>query len=293
VLLVSVRARADDSRVEWNPEWPRFRATEGLGALGFGLAAGAAAFLYPDPPGRWNGPLPFDEAIRNSLVLSDRSARQATAHASDLIYYGLILYPPAIDNLVMTLAVHRNPDVALQLALIDMESYAVTGAIALTAEKVGRVRPMARECANDPDYDYKCASEKRLAQSFLSGHTTIAFAGAGLVCVHHQHFPLFGGNIADPIACATAMIAASAAGAMRIMSDNHYGSDVILGAAVGVTGGYILPELLHFHFGGRYQPRGAFLPTFHVGHGPGAIVGAVTPVATPDYAGLALMGVTE
>ena len=49
---------ADDSVVEWNPEWPRYGVWEGVATAGFAGAAVAAAFLYPTPPHRWDGPLP-------------------------------------------------------------------------------------------------------------------------------------------------------------------------------------------------------------------------------------------
>ncbi|HEX4337834.1 MAG TPA: phosphatase PAP2 family protein [Polyangiaceae bacterium] len=292
-MLVGETASAMEPTVSWNPAWPTFRVSEAGATLALGIAAGAAAFLYPEPGPRWNGSLPFDEAGRNLLRLSDRSARQSVAHASDLIYYGLTLYPAVVDAGIVTLGVHRRPFVALQMALIDLETYAFTGAIALSAEKVGRVRPMARECARDPNYDYKCNSQERLDQSFLSGHTTVAFSGAGLICVHHQHLPLYGGGIADPIACATGMLAATAAGVMRIMSDNHYTSDVALGAAVGIAGGYVLPSLLHYGFGSSATPSQSLLPSFELGHGSSAIFAAVTPAVTAGYAGLSLVGISE
>ncbi len=278
--------------MEWNRDWPSFRVSEAGATLAFGLAAGAAAFLYPDPGPRWRGSLPFDEASRNLLRLSSRSARRDAARASDLIYYGLTLYPAVVDAGIVTLGIHRKPYVALQVGLIDLETFALTGAIALSAEKLGRVRPMARECAKDPDYDYKCGSEKRLDQSFLSGHTTIAFSSAGLICVHHQHLPLYGGGVADPIACAAGMLAASAAGVMRIMSDNHYTSDVVLGAAVGITGGYVLPSLLHYGFGTSSHPTRSALPSFEIGRGNDAVVAALAPAVTAGYVGVALLGVT-
>jgi hypothetical protein len=32
-------------------------------------------------------------------------------------------------------------------------------------------------------------------QSFISGHTLMAFTGAGLICAHHSHLPLYGGGV--------------------------------------------------------------------------------------------------
>jgi membrane-associated phospholipid phosphatase len=293
LLLTTARARADESRVEWNSEWPKFRWSEAAVTLGFGLAAGAAAFLYPFPPARWDGPLPFDTAARNLLRLHDVEARRSAAHVSDKIYYGLVAYPIVVDAGIVALAVHQKPEVALQLFLIDLESQTVAGAIALTAEKLGRVRPMGKECEKDPNYDYKCGNDDRLNLSFLSGHTLTSFASAGLICVHHQHLPLYGGGLAEPIACATGLVAASAVGAMRIMSDNHYFSDAVGGAAIGFAAGYVLPSLLHYGFGESDHPKKSLIPSFEFGRSGGAVVAAVTPAVGENYAGLMVLGVTD
>jgi hypothetical protein len=46
------------------------------------------------------------------------------------------------------------------------------------------------------------------------------------------------------------MIAVSAAtGVLRLVYDQHWASDVIIGWADGVLSGYVLPSLLHFGFG--------------------------------------------
>jgi hypothetical protein len=38
-------------------------------------------------------------------------------------------------------------------------------------------------------------------RSFYSGHATATATTASLVCVHHQHLPLFGGGFADLVPC--------------------------------------------------------------------------------------------
>ncbi len=40
------------------------------------------------------------------------------------------------------------------------------------------------------------------------------------------------------------MTVATASGVMRILSDNHYATDVMLGAAIGLGSGYLVPKLL-------------------------------------------------
>jgi hypothetical protein len=37
---------------------------------------------------------------------------------------------------------------------------------------------------------------------------------------------------------------------LRIVYDEHWASDVLVGATVGTLSGYVLPSLLHYGFGG-------------------------------------------
>jgi hypothetical protein len=288
--LFAGRANADTaSPLEWKQEWPRYRPVEAALTAGFLANAAAAMFLYPKPQRTWEGGILFDGVVRDGLRLESGPARSRVAGISDTIYYGLLAYP-IVDTTLMTVGGRVSADVGLQMTLINLESFALTGAIALTAEKVGRARPMAGECDRNPSYDGKCGDEAKLSSSFLSGHTTIAFAGAGLICVHHQHLPLYGGGLPDALACATGLAAASTAGVFRIMSDNHYASDVLLGAGVGLFGGYVLPSLLHYGFGSSPPKAESALPQWRFRVGGVPVRTAMAPVVGPERFGLMLVG---
>src|SRR5262249_20350757 len=103
--------------------------------------------------------------------------------------------------------------------------------------KLGRARPMAAECDRDPSYDRRCGDTGKLNASNLSGHTALAFTGAGLTCVHHLHLPLYGGGAADVMACVASTIVATSSGVLGVLPDHHYATDVILGAALGLASG--------------------------------------------------------
>jgi len=74
-----------------------------------------------------------------------------------------------------------------------------------------------------------------------------SFTAARLLCVHHKFLPLFGGGGADTVACAWGLTVASLTGTMRLVADEHWASDVLLGAGLGWISGYYLPQLLDFH----------------------------------------------
>jgi membrane-associated phospholipid phosphatase len=120
--------------------------------------------------------------------------------------------------------------------LINAETFAVNEFLTMSVSNVlTRKRPQDAECQDDPN----------CVRSFWSGHDANAFAAASLVCVEHGALPLYGG-ISDDVACGTALAAASAVGLLRVAADDHYASDVIVGAAIGGATGYLMPKLLHF-----------------------------------------------
>lgn len=278
---------ADPERVEWNPEWPRFRVVEVLATGVFLGQALTASFLYPTPPIRWRGGILFDDAVRDAIKPDTRDRRESLRPYSDNIYLGTVLFP-FVDN-ALTAVVHSG-DVALEIFAMNLQSLSLSGALTLTAQKLGRERPAGRGCVDDPQYSPKCRSEKGLTESFFSGHTAAAFTSAGLTCVHHQHLPLYGGGWADTLACVTMLAVASTEGALRIMTDDHYASDVLIGVGVGLASGYLLPSWLHYGFandGKAQRERGALLPMWRTASG-GAVV--LAPQIAATYGGVSIVG---
>jgi hypothetical protein len=207
----------------------------------------------------------FDDAVRDALVLDSRSARARAAGLSTLPYWGMFAFPLLVDTALVTAGIHGANDVALEMLAINLQSFAISGGVALTFQKLGRVRPSEDGCRDDPDYAPKCDSPVDLNQSFMSGHTAIAMTGAGLTCAHHRHLPLYGGGWPDVAICVATLAFASSTGVLRILSDDHYASDVLLGMGLGLASGWGLPEWLHYDSGDGAHGRrrsGHLLPTF-------------------------------
>lgn len=288
---LSSSARADSEDVAWNPEWPRFRATEALVSSVLGAQAMTALLLYPVPEPRWRGGILFDDAVRDSVRLRDRDARESARAVSDPLYYALAVYPFAVDTALVTWGIHGSGDVALEMLAMNAQSYALTGALALTAQKLGRLRPAGLACRVDPDYSPKCSDERALSESFFSGHAAVAFTSAGLSCAHHQHLPLYGGGAADIAACVVALTAATTEGVLRIATDDHYASDVLLGAFVGLVSGYVLPSWLHYGFrSGDTKETTTWLPTFRSEPGGAPFAAMLTPELDLSYVGVRFVG---
>jgi membrane-associated phospholipid phosphatase len=174
---------------------------------------------------------------------------------------------------------------------MNLQSFAISGAISLSFQKMGRVRPVERGCREDPNYANQCDDPVFLNQSFVSGHTAIAFTGAGLTCAHHRHLPLYGGGWPDVAICVATLAAASSTAVLRVMSDRHYASDSLLGVGIGLVSGWGLPEWLHYGAGdgsdgGAKRRSGALLPTFG-GEGWSALI---APQIGEGMLGLTLIG---
>jgi hypothetical protein len=250
-------AAADPDKVEWSPDWPRLHIWEAIAAPV--LTVGDTLYeTYVPPPttASWKGGILFDDWAR-SVFRGHTAALQSTASTlSDTFYMAGSLVPFLVDDYFGALSLHQNAEVAAQLAIIDLNALGFAGLVSLVAEhSVGRQRPYVQDCnANHQVLDSQGHFLQECGlpndnRSFYSGHATATATVAGLVCVHHQHLPLFGGGLADLAPC-VAMIAVSAAtGVLRLVYDEHWASDVIVGWADGVLSGYVLPSLLHFGFG--------------------------------------------
>jgi membrane-associated phospholipid phosphatase len=265
--------------VAWSDSWPRFRLWEyaGTAALGVGFLFYDSNRSSPEQP-RWKGGILFDGAVRGWLAASSPEGRARAQRLSDRLWIGGTAFPFVID-LPVALFVHRQPGVAWQMMMMNLEAYSVTGFVNRLLEfEVGRGRPSVRDCVTNPGYDLLCGAPSNNA-SFPSGHTLGIATAAGLTCVHHRYLPLYGHPVADAAPCVLMIAATGATGIARMVGDRHYASDVLVGAAVGFGVGYGLPWLLHYRYGARNsehaQTRPLLVPWAGTNGLGAAVVGAL------------------
>lgn len=233
--------------LSWRPEWHRFRPLEYAATAGLGVATIVGFSAVGQNETGPAVPVLFDDAVRDALAIDSRSTRDSIVAKGNVLYLTSLAYPIIIDAGLFAGIVHGSAEVMAQMMLIDVQALALSGAIGIYTQKViGRRRPFVEHCSADPNYDKDCGDPVARNQSFLSGHTVIAFTGAGLVCVHHAYLPLFGGGVGDTLACGVGLTAASAVGLSRLVSDRHYATDVLYAAAVGLGSGWLMPWLLHY-----------------------------------------------
>lgn len=194
---------------------------------------------------KWQGGVFLDAAVRDWLRAPTASGRKTADDVSTVLLWSMAAAPYAtsVANVLARGGTWRD---AAGLALVDSEALGLAAAAAFLMKNVGRERPyataagLARYCANRPE-DPQCGSDRNA--SFFSGHTAIAFTGAGLVCIEQL---TFGPRGADALACGTAFAVAATTAALRMVADMHYATDTLAGAGLGLVAGMLVPYVLHF-----------------------------------------------
>ncbi len=252
-LLFDIAA-APPGRVEWKDEWPRFSAMEAAATL----AATAGSFVVERRLDEPSGPhvvseVPvIDPGARWLFRGRTKKVQDVFGTYSDIGFRMMAFFPYVVDVGAVALGVHRNPDVAAQMALIDAQALTLAGITQLVVVRaVARQRPYVQDCSPDGHTITRTCGGSNDYKSFFSGHAAAAFTSAGLTCVHHQNIPLYGGGPVEAWACTWAVGVAAATGLFRIVSDAHYATDVLAGAGIGWFYGYVMPKLIHYRNGTR------------------------------------------
>ena len=116
---------------------------------------------------------------------------------------------------------------------------AITGALKVA---LGRSRPYVSNDTNPHDFKF-FKGTKSDRQSFPSGHTTTAFAVASSVTAEVQRMWPQYTWYAAPVMYGGATLV----GLSRMYHDQHWASDVVLGAAVGTFSGLKVVKYTHAH----------------------------------------------
>jgi membrane-associated phospholipid phosphatase len=191
---------------------------------------------------RFRGGLLFDEPMRDLLRFESPDARIAAGVVSDVILWSLVA-APVIDHVFALALGDRDLETVGRMLLVDLQAYALTTVIVNIAKaSVGRARPDANACMDTDSPDECLSGMNDPNESFLSGHTAMAFTGAGLVCAHASSGQ--GEQGLGAVGCAATLALASITGFLRVIADRHYSTDVLAGAALGLISGYFIPSLL-------------------------------------------------
>lgn len=203
------------------------------------LWAGASAAIHfgTNPSRRWTHENGFDAGIRSGLRLDGLGARRDADSASDFF---LALSVGILPIAAMGSELARTGD-CIEVWEMAGRAFEATSLALFVTESIkvaaGRERPFGRRCGIDAPRDARCDGDDRNL-SFVSGHATLAAAGAGLTCRFALERDAFGPSPAARITpCVLGAASAVLAGTLRVASDRHWGSDVLVGFGVGALVG--------------------------------------------------------
>lgn len=138
----------------------------------------------------------------------------------------------------LTLLIDEGPRRALNDAVVVAQAVLLSNAVGATSALASRrPRPLA--------YGTTAPLEERLrgnsSLSFFSGHTAGSFAAA--VAMFQTMRRLHPSSAVPYVVLGVGLAAASFIGVSRVLAGDHFPTDVIAGAAVGVSVGLIVPAL--------------------------------------------------
>jgi membrane-associated phospholipid phosphatase len=237
-------------------EWPKFSTADYVVTLSGAALTLSAAIVKPRAQHSLGGPVGFDSDVRKALRAERLSLRYDFRDASDVGLSLAVTWPFVADALTAAWWYRGSREAAQEMALIDLEALAITGALqGATNVLVSRERPFGQGCGEGelPGDAIDCRGSFHY-RSFFSGHSAFSFTGAALICMHHLENELLGGPW-DAISCAGGYAVAATTATFRVVADVHYASDVLLGATVGTLVGYSVPLFHYRKLGGARRMR--------------------------------------
>lgn len=253
--------KSTEYEVRWDPAWQRFELGNYIGT-GVLLAATVGSLAIPPVEDRWLQKNTFDVSARNALRLTTTAGRNTARDASDIMLVVSTNWL-LVDTLIVAWWGHDAGDVAWEVALMSVEALAFDNAInGLVSALSSRQRPYGDDCVGGSEAELSdCRTSKRY-RSFFSGHASTAFTSAGLTCMHHAHLPLYGGGAPDVFACASAFGVAAGTAVLRVVADQHWTSDILVGSAFGTFSGLFIPWVFHYRTGKLSEKRNRAAASF-------------------------------
>lgn len=193
--------------------------------------------------------LPVDQQIANRLQDSTTQANRFFKNSSHVVEH--IADPGAVIIGIGMYGVGRLAhwkNVA-DLGLHGSEAVILGGAITtLTKDIAGRARPYVSSDTSPHDFKlFRGFHKDDGYRSFPSGHATVAFAAAAAVTSESQRWWPHKTWLVAPVMYGGASLVALS----RMYNNKHWGSDVVLGAAVGTFSGIKVVRYTHGHTDNR------------------------------------------
>lgn len=234
-LVLGFARRADaDTEAWYRGKYGRNRIvhlsiTLGLGAIWVGTGS-VYKSTFGSPACRWCDPPGFDRSARDALLWNDTDRAKTYSNVSAYVLSPIV---------GVSLLVASDHDAGTARLIDDLLPIAETVVI---TQLLNRFIRYAVQRERPPDHFGTSGRDpaEDLNPSFPSGHTTFGFAittSAGMIA-HWRHYKT------EPYIWAAGITMSVATGYLRVAADQHYVSDVFVGALVGAGAGLLVPRLM-------------------------------------------------
>lgn len=177
----------------------------------------------------------LDRLHKSDINFVDRAMMCSYSRSLDLTGDVLLACTMAAP---FALAIHQSKENIITEAVMYAETLLLAHSVKeLSKDAVTRWRPY---CYYD-DTKNKLLREDDSGKSFMSGHATMAFASASFLSTVYAHTHPEGKN--KYLVAGGSFAAAAAVGTLRVLSGNHFFTDVLAGAAWGTLAGWLVPQL--------------------------------------------------
>jgi membrane-associated phospholipid phosphatase len=232
------------------------------GALVAGWLLSETVLKKPLAPAecRWCATNTFDTAVRSTFFpqLLPSAEGQRDFHVASNVL-GLVALPLAVLGLDALYSLRDGVFLEafpIDVVLIVETVFAAQNVNQITKFAVGRARPFT--IGATPELLANASDPADANLSFFSGHSMFAFAavasGATIAKLRGYRLWWLTWVVGLPMAATTAIF--------RLAADKHWATDVLLGSALGVAAGVLMPTFLHGSVGplqARVVPAGTGL----------------------------------
>jgi membrane-associated phospholipid phosphatase len=286
VCTAVVDAKADEPAarpaIRWEPGWTHADAWDysltGIGLATLGIET--IALQGRSEPPRWVGPILFDAKLNEIFRAGAQSVRSDAATASWVLWFALVGYPLVVD--VPAAWARYGRQVAWDLFWQDATALSLSSAVDFALrDSIARLRPGSTDCLQQGGTD--CLSSPEATRSFPSGHVAETTTGTALLCAQHLTLQLYGAPW-DAVACASAIAADGTVAVLRMVADDHWATDILGGAALGVVFGWGVPAVMHL------RTRAGSATSGTSSSEASSILLAPVPIALDHGGGLGLAG---
>ena len=229
ILLSAVSLPADSFpyRLDWKKE-----ALIGGSAVALYGTHLAIYFTQDRDSARDHG---LDRLHKSDVNFVDRAMMCSYSRSLDLTGDVLLACTMAAP---FALAIHQSRENIITEAVMYAETLLLAHSVKeLSKDAVTRWRPY---CYYD-DTKSKLLKDDDSGKSFISGPATMAFASASFLSTVYAHMHPDGKK--KYLVAGGSFTAAAAVATLRVLSGNHFFTDVLAGAAWGTLAGWLVPQL--------------------------------------------------